>query len=103
MHRVVAGSSVTKTEVKVAIRTKLKISTLVSIEGLLDPRIPVRPTEVETTVRVRSEGIVRRTDEPRYHAVAIDIDEADEQAATRRVVGRERHAQQPQLAATGDF
>ena len=100
MIRIVAGAAVAQADVEKAVGAEREVAAVVIRERLRDEARPPAPPQRRSK---RDAGIgderIRRTPEARDDRVAGGVREVDVEAAARRVVGRERQAEQAALAA----
>ena len=102
VHRIVARSAVAHADVEIPVRPEREVAAVVVGERLRDDALAVRPPEIEPRRRIGAERIGRRAPEPRDDRVGLQVDEVDEDAAARRVIGREREPEQSLLTAVAD-
>jgi hypothetical protein len=101
MVGVVARSAVAESDVEISVGTEREVAAVVIRERLRDDPACAFELQVEARRRIRDERI-RRPQESRDDGVAIRIREVDEEAAARRVIGREDETEQTALAAARD-
>ena len=97
---IVARTAVAEADVQKTVGTEHEIAAVVVRERLRDERRArgAAPAQIEAGARIGDEWI-GRSPEPRDHRVAGRIREVDEEAAARRIIGREDEAQQALFAA----
>src|SRR5438093_391155 len=100
MAGIVARSAVAQADIQKAIGAENQIAAVVVRERLSDERGAARsvPAQVESRTRIGDQGI-RRTLKSRDDSVAAEVGEVHEEAAARRVIGRNCHPEQSALAA----
>jgi hypothetical protein len=70
--------------------------------AVLDEAVAGGPAQIEAAGGIRGQRVRGGALEPGDHDVAVRPREADVEPAAHRVIGRERHAQQPLFAAALD-
>ena len=98
MFRVVARAAIAEPDVEIAVRSEREVSAVVIGERLRDDALRPVELQIESRGRIGDERIGRAR-EARDDGVAVWVREVDVEAAARRVIGREREAEQALLAA----
>ena len=102
MLGIVAGAAVAEADVEIAVGTERQVAAVVVRERLRDERVAAAPpAQIEPRAGSATSGSADR----RKRATTVSparVGEVDEEAAARRVVGRESQPEQPVLAARGD-